>query len=142
MPHLFGVARRLLQQRIVRFIIVGGTATGVHAGTVILLVDGLRLTTPTLATIIGTVFGVAASYLGNWAWTFDAAGDHRHAHYLPRFVLAYSLTMGMNGGIMYVLQDLLGVYYLIPLALALSISPFINFFLNQRLVFRPPPQSG
>jgi putative flippase GtrA len=138
--YLLDVVRLLLRQRIVRFIIVGGTATCVHAGTTILLVDGLRLVEPTLATILGTVVGIATSYLGNWAWTFGATGGH--GHYLPRFLLVYSVTMGMNGGVMYVMQQLFHIYYIIPLFITLSVSPVITYLLNKHLVFRHPPRSG
>lgn len=132
--RLVEAIRALLAQRLVRFILVGGTATAAHAGTTILLVDGIGMASPTLATILGTVVGIATSYLGNWAWTFGARGGH--AHHLPRFLLVYSLIMGFNGGAMYIMQGTLGLHYLAPLFLTLVISPILTFLLNQHFVFR------
>jgi putative flippase GtrA len=129
------LADRLLKLRVVRFALVGGTATGVHVGTTIMLVDGLGMGSAALATVLGTLAGIATSYLGNWAWAFEAKGAH--GHYLPRFLASYALVMGLNGAIMYVAADRLGVPYLLPLFATLVISPVLTFLLNQHFVFAP-----
>lgn len=119
-------------RRILRFAVVGIAATTAHAAATVLLVNALAAD-PTLAMVIGTVVGVATSYLGNALWTFTDAGSH--ARQLPRFLLVYGTIMGFNALTMFVLEALLGLCYLIPLALALTVAPALTFVLNERYVF-------
>ncbi|WP_170314684.1 GtrA family protein [Aquibium carbonis] len=119
--------------RIARFAAVGIAATSSHALTTIVLVSFLA-GNPTLAMVIGTVVGVATSYLGNALWTFGATG--RHVDHLPRFLLVYGVIMSFNALTMFLLEQIVGLNYLIPLAIALTISPALTFILNERYVFR------
>lgn len=130
---------RLIKHRVVRFALVGGTATAVHAGTTIVLIDGFGMASATLAAILGTMVGIATSYLGNWAWTFEAQGNH--ARFLPRFLLVYALVMGLNSVVMYVAADRLGAPYLLPLFVTLLISPVLTFLLNRWFVFGAAEQT-
>ena len=120
-------------RRIVRFASVGVAATSSHAATTIILVSVLAAN-PTLATVAGTIVGVATSYLGNAFWTFGATG--RHVEHIPRFLLVYGAIMSFNALTMFILEEIVGLYYLIPLALALTVSPALTFLLNERYVFR------
>lgn len=108
-----------------------------HAGTTVVLVSALSAD-PTLAMVLGTVVGVTTSYLGNTFWTFSATGRHREQ--IPRFLLVYGAIMGFNTLTMFVLERLLGLHYLIPLALALTLAPALTFLLNERFVFPARPR--
>lgn len=132
-PHAF--VRLSLRNRIVRFALVGLTATGVHALTTILLVDGLGLGSAALAAVIGTAAGILTSYTGNWAWTFEAGGNH--GRYLPRFVAVYAMVMGMNALVMYLAADRFGIPYKVPLFATLIASPILTYTLNRHFVFVP-----
>lgn len=123
--------------RIARFAAVGVAATSAHALTTIVLVSVFSAN-PTLAMILGTVVGVATSYLGNAFWTFNATG--RHVEHVSRFMLVYGAIMSFNALIMFILEQIAGLYYLIPLALALTVSPALTFLLNERYVFRGAPR--
>lgn len=135
MRRALGMIERLLKPRWIRFAVVGGLATFIHASTTILLVEAVGLGSAALANVAGTMAGITMSYLGNHAWTFEIrAGGH--ARYLPRFLAVYGLIMGSNGALMYLVADLLGIRYLWPLLLTLTVSPFLTFLLNRSFVFQ------
>lgn len=133
----YALAVRALRMPVVRFVLVGGAATVVHAGSTVLLIEGFGMASAGLAAALGAVAGMATSYLGNWAWTFRAAGSGAggHGRYLPRFLAAYLLVLAFNALTVHVLADRMGVPYAIPLALALSLSPVLTFLLNRHFVF-------
>jgi putative flippase GtrA len=124
-------------RRVAFFAGVGIVATSSHAFTVMALVSVFEAN-PTLATIFGTVVGVAVAYSGNALLTFASGG--RHAEQLPRFLLVYGVIMGFNALTMFLLEQIVGFNYLVPLALALTVSPMLTFILNERYVFRDRPR--
>ena len=116
-----------------RFAAVGVAATSVHFLTVVLIVDVLGLPNATLATFAGCVLGILTSYAGNHRWTFKAR--RRHLYYFSRFLTAYASVMLLHTGLMYVMEHLLGLHYVIPFAAATGVSTVVNFLLNRYVVF-------
>ena len=124
----------LINSQVVRFILVGGVATFMHAAITVVLIEGIGLSSAALANLVGTATGITISYLGNWSWTFRA--DGRHFRYLPRFLVVYATVTLQNAMIMFLVADLWGIPYLIPLAFILVFSPVVTFLLNRGFVFR------
>ena len=116
-----------------RFIAVGIAATLTHVLVAVCLIDGLGMRPAAVANAIAVIAGTAVSYAGNYFWTFRRGGPHSVR--LPRFLLAYLTVFGLNGLIMYVVADLAGVAYLIPLAAVITVTPVVTFLLNRYWVF-------
>ena len=116
-----------------RFALVGLAATAVHFTILTGLVEIARLPWPTAASVIGSVFGIATSYLGNYRWTFARTEPHRE--FVSRFVFTYLATMAGHAGIMYLLIDGFGFRYPVAFAVGTSISTATNFGLAKILVF-------
>lgn len=123
--------RFLIQVR--RFGLVGLAATAVHFTILTGLVEIGRCPWPAVASVIGSVFGIAISYLGNYRWTFARTEPHRE--FVSRFVFTYLATMAGHAGIMFLLIDGFGFHYPVAFALATSISTATNFGLAKTLVF-------
>ena len=62
-------------------------------------------------------------------------GEAERGEAAPRFRLSYLTVFGLNGLIMYVVADLAGVAYLIPLAAVITVTPVVTFLLNRYWVF-------
>ncbi len=80
-------------RKILRFAGVGGAATLVHLGVALVLHYELGL--PALSANILAFCGAwSVSYIGNWAWTFDAATAHKIS--APRFLAVSLGCLGLN----------------------------------------------
>lgn len=116
-----------------RFVIVGIVATLTHFLVVVGLMDGLSFPLASVANVIGVVLGSTVSYLGNFFWTFRAAGHHLAR--VTRFAVVYGIIFSLNGLIMLVAADIMGLPYLIPLMVSLCVTPVLTFLLNRYWVF-------
>ena len=117
-----------------RFGVVGVTATIVHVGMVVLLVEVLGLA-PIWANALGFLTALPVSYVGNFHWTFGAEGQHRRR--IPRF--AFTQTSGLAGSqaIMFLVVDVMGLHYGIALATAVAIVPASTYLMSRIWVFSP-----
>jgi len=121
-----------------KFALIGVGATCVHFTILTLLIEGCRIPWPTVATAIGSAFGITTSYLGNYMWTF--ARNESHREFIGRFVFVYLFSMATNT-FMFALQvDVLGFHYIPAFFLATAISTAINFSLCKFIVFERRPR--
>lgn len=120
----------------VKFAIVGIAATLVHFLTLCALVEIGGFPWPTLAAAIGSILGIATSYIGNYAWTFGRTEPHRK--FVGHFVAAYVLTMMAHTGLIYMQLTLLDVHYTIAFVVATAASTVMNFLLSKFAVFQRP----
>jgi putative flippase GtrA len=122
------------------FVVVGALATVVHYVTIVVLVDFLAWTSATVATVVGSVFGITTSYLGNHAFVFRATGNH--LRFALRFALLYASIMALHGCLMYVCTEVLDAAYAWGFAAATVVSAVSTFSANRYLVFRPEQARG
>jgi putative flippase GtrA len=92
-----------------KFAVVGVGATLTHFTTLSLLIEVARLPWPTLASAIGSIFGIMTSYIGNYAWTF--ARNEPHRQFVARFFCIYLFSMAANTAVFYIQVHFLGFYY-------------------------------
>ena len=126
-----------LTAQFLRFAVVGLLATGVHVATTVTMIDHFMVPYAWAANLCGVALGVCTSYIGNYYWTFDAKSSHKSR--FPRFAGAYALVFLLNSFIMGILSDFMGVHYLVALAVCVTITPVLTFFLNRQWVFDKPP---
>jgi putative flippase GtrA len=112
---------------------VGCAATLIHFVVLSVLVEACHFPWPTVASAIGSGFGITTAYLGNYHWTFCRTEPHRQ--FLSRFVGSYIVTMAFHTVLMYVQIDGLGMSWVIAFVIATSISTIMNFTLNKFVVF-------
>lgn len=128
----FAAGRATLSQT-ARFAAVGLAATATHYLAVVFLMEVARMPLAAAANVIGVVAGSTVSYVGNCFWTFGASG--RHGARMVRFAIVYGLVFALNGLLMLVAADLLGIPYLIPLVVSLALTPVVTYLFNRYWVF-------
>jgi putative flippase GtrA len=120
--------------RVVRFGIIGIAATFVYAATSLLSVELLALS-PLHASILGQLTATGVSYFGHSMFSFAVKKDHRT--YFWRFLVIAALTFSMNGAVVWLLSDLLGIHYQISIVVVGALIPLTNYFCNRFWVFLP-----
>ena len=120
--------------RIIRFGLVGLTATMTHAVILWALVEGAYLHASE-ATVVGFLFAFFVSYSGHFYFTFQSNQAHQRA--LPRFGLTAGVGAGLNWMIFFAAVDILAWHYWFAFLITISIVPFLVYFMSKRLAFDP-----
>lgn len=127
--------------RIVRYGAVGAIGTLAHYAILVGLVS-MHLATPVAASMVGAVAGALVNYILNAKYTFQHT---RHAQALPKFALIAIAGAVMNGALMKIMIDKLGLHYLVAQVLATVIVLGVTYTANSLWTFRPsvrPPNAG
>lgn len=133
MAALTSVITRASRHPFLRFCLVGGVATGIHAAVffLVILAGGSQLAGNCLG------YGVASiwSYYANCLWTFSATLSWQG---FVRFQMANSIVLVWG-----VIAALIGQAFefapLATLALTVIVGPVLNYFGHSRLTFRTRP---
>ena len=119
--------------QLVRFILIGLLATGVHYGLLRLLVDVAQVPSAGVANGLAAIGGIATSYLGNRLFVFRHDGAQGAA--LVRFLAVYALVIGLHTGFIALWSDLLGWPLTVGFILATGGSAVTTFLANKYFVF-------
>lgn len=119
--------------QLIRFILIGLLATGVHYGLLRLLVDLVHVPSAGVANGLAAVGGIATSYLGNRLFVFRHDGAHGAA--LVRFLAVYGLVIGLHTAFLAVWTDWLGWPLTAGFVLATGGSAVTTFLANKYFVF-------
>lgn len=123
-----------LQGQIMRFGLVGITATTTHLATVLVLVEWSGWS-PLWANLLAFSLAVLVSFSGHYHWTFKATTPYSAA--LPRFFTIALLGLGLNQTIMFSVVSLLGLDYRLGLGAVIMVVPAISFMANKLWAFQP-----
>jgi putative flippase GtrA len=118
--------------RIIRFGIVGVTATLIYASISLLALETLHFT-PVSASILGQLVATGVSYFGHSMFSFAVKTDHRT--YLWRFLVIAALTFVLNGALTWLMTDVLRVTPQLSIAIVTVVIPVTNYFCNRLWVF-------
>jgi len=130
--------QHVFQLRFLKFILVGATGVGVNMGILYTLTEGLHL-----HYAISSLFAIELSILSNFTlndrWTWR---DRQKKHYLMR-LFQYHLSVGItaiavNWGLLIVLTEFVGLYYLVSNLLGIAAGTLLNYTLNDLWTFRKP----
>jgi putative flippase GtrA len=113
--------------KFLRYSVVGVIGTGIHFGTLVFLVELFKIN-PIISSGIGFVLTVIASYFLNHYWTFKST--RKHLYSLPRYIIVSCAGLGLNTFIMYLMIDVLGLWYIWGQASVSVVIPLFNFVLN------------
>jgi putative flippase GtrA len=115
------------------FGLVGAVGTAAHYLTLIILVEAAGLP-PVWATTLGFAVGAAVNYVLNHRFTFRSTKRHLDAG--PKFFTIALATALLNGWLVYIGVQLLGLNYLLVQLVATSAVFLANFALNSLWTFR------
>jgi putative flippase GtrA len=130
------MSRRADLRQLLRYVINGLVATGVHFAVLSLLVEVVHVPSKGVANLLAAAVAIVASFLGNRFFVF-AATQARASKQLWRFVLLYAAIALLNGGLMALWSDLLKLDYRIGFVLISIIQFILSFLGNRLLVFKP-----
>lgn len=132
MPGCAAIVRRRI--RIVRYIVSGGTAAAVDLGLLFIFTELMRLhylLSSTLAFLVAFVVSFSLQKL----WTFEDAGTERvHAQAAVYFVITGTNVL-VNLGLMYILVDLVHLWYLLAQIITGAFIACYSFLLYRAFVF-------
>lgn len=120
--------------RIVRYGVVGTAISLVYTLAVVLLVDGLHVPSPTVASVLAFAVMLPVAYLAHRDVTFRAAA--RDPAQAWRFAITTTTSFMVATAGMYVLTAVLGRSYLLGIALNWVLIPTANFAVYLIWVFR------
>lgn len=119
--------------KLLRYAIIGGIATLVHA-VILWLFVAIADLRPSLATILGFLVAFSVSYFGHYYFTFQSNEPHGRA--LPRF-LAIALTGAfLNWLIFVIINDGFRLDYWIAFLISVIVVPTFVFAMSGRLAFK------
>ncbi|RMG53794.1 MAG: GtrA family protein [Gammaproteobacteria bacterium] len=119
--------------RLFRYGMVGASGTALHYAVLIMLVQLFGID-PVWATTAGALCGALLNYHLNYHWTFASRRPHREA--LSRFMLVAGSGLLLNTGLMALLVDGLGWYYLVAQVLTTALVFFWTYLANAFWSFR------
>ena len=122
----------MMSARLGRFALVGLAGTLVYFALLWAMVDWLRWPVM-LATCCAFLLVVVENYLLHRAWTFHSAAPHRQA--LPGFLVVSALGFCINGAVMALGVERLGLNYLAVQAVAIGTVVSCNF-VGAQWIFR------
>lgn len=139
-----------MKRQVVRYIINGLVATGVHFLVLSTLVEQVQLESAGTSNLIASVFGISASFLGNRFFVFAEQGKQgRLATQGIRFLASYALIALVHYAVMTVWTDMAGLDYRIGFLVAMVFQVVLGYLANKHFVFRgekselePPLENG
>jgi putative flippase GtrA len=123
---------RELLERLVRFGLVGGVATGVQYVILVALVRGTGMWPPA-ASALGFVVSAAGNYWSNYHFTFGSRQPHAPA--ALKFLILAGVGLVLNAALMAMLVDL-GWHYLVAQVCVTAVVFLWNFIGNSLWTFR------
>lgn len=125
-----------LAAQLVRFGLVGGTATVAHA----LVYAGLTtwaLATPQTANLAGFLLAFSVSLFGHYGYTFrDTRGDRSLAGSGWRLFLAALLGYGLNAGFVHLVTAIADADPRFALIFIVGVTPLLTYLVSRFWVFR------
>ena len=117
-----------------KFGVVGATGVGVDFGITWLCKEKLKIN-KYAANSTGFMCAVVSNYLLNRVWTFHSA-DPEIATQFSKFLLASLVGLGINNGIIYLLNERLGMKFYTSKLIATGVVMLWNFWANYTFTFR------
>lgn len=123
----------MISRKFIRYGIVGSIGTITHLGILLFLVEIVSLN-PIISSSVAFIIVVLISYYLNYNWTFKATAKHFNS--LIRYIAVCLVGFSLNTGIMFIIVDILHLWYMLGQIISIIIIPISNFILNSRWTFR------
>ncbi len=114
------------------FAAIGVIGTAGHYTTLVICVEWL-LIRPIIASTLGFLVGAVINYFLNYHLTFRS--NKKHSEAMMKFMLAATVGMFINMGIMWLALNVLMLYYLFSQVLATLLVLIWNFVINKLWTF-------
>lgn len=122
--------------KFIKFLGVGGTATAIQYGILVLLVEA-NLAVPVVASAIGYIISSAANYALNYYFTFSSTARHHVA--IAKFIAVASAGLAINSALLYLMTEIASFYYLLAQLVATGAVMLWNFFIHRHWTYASAP---
>lgn len=122
-----------LVNRGIRHLIVGGTGTLIYMGLVTIGVEMISLN-PVVGVVVAFSIIILYTYTLNRLWVYRATKGHIYT--VPRFLVVTTIGLTLNTSIMFIVVEILHLYYFWGLVLTAIVVPPTNFLLNYFWAFK------
>lgn len=123
----------MINRKFVRYGIVGAIGTITHLLILLLLVEILSFN-PIISSSFAFIVVVFISYYLNYNWTFKSTT--KHFTVLIRYIMVCLSGFTLNIIIMFIVVDVLNLYYMLGQIISIVVIPISNFILNNRWAFK------
>jgi len=121
--------------RIIRYIIAGGTATGVNLALLYVLTDWIGFWY-LFSVVIAFFGGFFTSFFLQKLWTFQDKNREQTKRQMTIFLLLAMVNLIGNIFLMYILVDILKVWYMLAQAIITALIAFWNYNAFRIFVFK------
>ena len=118
--------------RFIKFVGVGGVATGIHYLILMALVE-LHLTSAVVATTLGYLVSSLFNYGANYYLTFNSQAKHMTA--AVRFYIVAGIGLVLNSAIVYLLNDVANAHYLLAQVVATLLVMCWNYIAHKNWTY-------
>ena len=122
------------RQRVIKYVISGGTAAVVNIGLLYFFTDALGIWY-IFSAVLSFIVAFIVSFSFQKFWTFeDRSTDRMHGQAAVYLAVAL-INLGINTALIYGFVEFLGVYYILAQIMAGVIIAFENFFVYKKFIF-------
>ncbi len=120
---------------LIRYLINGVIATGVHYLILTFNIEVVKLPSAALANMIAVVFGITVSFLGSRYFVFRKVTSS-FSQQAIKFSFLYGIIAVLHGMVLLVWTDWFGLNYSIGFLIATAIQVSVSYLGNKFLVFK------
>lgn len=125
----------ILNSEIIRYILNGLLATGVHYGILNFNIHIVGFQSYGIANFIAAIFGITCSFLGSRYFVYKGHTNSLKSQIL-RFGLLYTFLALLHGFVLYIWSDMYNLSYHIGFLLATFLQISLSYIGNKVLVFK------
>lgn len=124
---------KLLNVKVFRFLLVGGSATVLQFGLLLIFVEG-NLLEKNLAAVISYLLSSIYNYFISYTFTF--ASTSKHSKTLPKFMFVSLSSLLINSGLFWFFSTYLQIYYLVAQIISTLLVLIWNFYMHNYWSFK------
>lgn len=124
----------LWNNRLFKFLLVGGTATLLQMALLMVFVES-GLMRPIVASAVSYVLSALYNYAANFYVTFCAAKTKRHSETAPKFLVVSAVGVSVNTAVFGIAEYFLD-FYVISQIVAILVTLHVNYFLHRFWIYR------
>jgi putative flippase GtrA len=114
------------------FSAIGAVGTSAHYGLLVYLVEICNVR-PLMGSVSGFICGAIINYILNYYITFQSKRPHPKASF--QFFSIALMGLPLNSGIMFGMNEVMGVHYVLSQIIATLVTLVWNFVANRRWTF-------
>ena len=122
-----------MMERWIRHLLAGGIGTLLYFMLTSIMVEFFQIH-PVIAVLSSSWIVIIYTYFLNRVWVYSSTRHHFNT--IPKFIVVVLVAVGLNSGIMYVVVEVINLWYIYGLLVSMFVVPPTNFLLNYYWAFK------